>query len=542
MAVISRRPRLTLCGLLTLNLAFAACSLVEPAATLAPADGLAQAEHLAAAGRHADAARAYAELATLNSAQHDSYELLCAEQWVAAGQTAAATQAMALVSPAARTTQPTSRALVAAEIALAEKDGARALRELDSIGVPSTPALAQNYWYIRGEAAFLTGHPVEGTKSFVEREKYLSDPESLKASRAELYSKTHAAADHGQYGVAVATGYPDQIALLLPLSGRTEAVGTAVRDGFIAAYFDQDAASRPRLRIYDVAADTVGGAYTQAIQDGAGFVVGPLTKEGVAAIAPLSLGKTPVLALNFLADATKVPANFYQFALLPEDEARIVARRLVADGKMKGVALLPDGEWGTRVGAAFADELTTLGGSVLDRGRYDPSRSDYADVIKQTLEIHGGKGEPSSHRGDVDFVFVAGTPSAQRLMMSQLKFHFAGDIPVYATSDSFELNPSANGDLNGLMFPDMPWMVSNDPQIVRIRDTVRAAWPTRTARFDRLYAFGFDAYRLVPALRAEGRHDVDVDGVTGKLHLDDHNRVRRELDWAVIKDGEPAEL
>ena len=41
---------------------------------------------------------------------------------------------------------------------------------------------------------------------------------------------------------------PDQIALLLPLSGRAEAFGVAVRDGFIAAYLSKMPAKRPRLR------------------------------------------------------------------------------------------------------------------------------------------------------------------------------------------------------------------------------------------------------------------------------------------------------
>jgi outer membrane PBP1 activator LpoA protein len=27
--------------------------------------------------------------------------------------------------------------------------------------------------------------------------------------------------------------------------------------------------------------------------------------------------------------------------------------------------------------------------------------------------------------------------------------------------------------------------------------------------------------------------------VTGRLHLDDHNRIHRELDWAQIKNGVP---
>ena len=44
-----------------------------------------------------------------------------------------------------------------------------------------------------------------------------------------------------------------------------------MRDGFIAAYLEQDPAKRPRLRIYDVAGATVSGAYNRH-PDGAGFV------------------------------------------------------------------------------------------------------------------------------------------------------------------------------------------------------------------------------------------------------------------------------
>jgi outer membrane PBP1 activator LpoA protein len=522
---------------------------------------------------------------------------LSAEQWVAAANIPAARQALAQVSPEARTKLAIPRALVAAEIAYAENDPTRAIRELDQVTVPTAPEEAQNYYWIRGRSAFLTNHPVEGTRALVERERYLSDPAALRANREELLSRVRTAAERGvpmkappksdpivagwldlgpvaveiernparaaaaldkwtrqypqhpanasvltvaQSQIAVATEYPNQIALLLPLSGRSEAFGVAVRDGFIAAYLQQNAATRPRLKIYDVAAQTVGAAYSSAIADGAGFVVGPLTKEDVAAVVPLSAG-TPILALNFLNDRMSAPKNFYQFALLPEDEARMVARRVVADGRLAGVAIVPIGELGNRVAAAFADELKSLGGTVLDSQRYEPSQPDFSDIIKQVLQVKAVKGEPSTHRTDATFVFIVGTPGAARLIMPQLRFHYAGDVPVYSTSDSFEPDPSANSDIDGMLFPGMPWMISNDPVTAQIRDGVRAAWPARTARSDRsrLYAFGFDAYRLVPGLRSTPGSAAEIAGVTGKLHLDAENKIRRDLEWAQIRGGVP---
>jgi uncharacterized protein len=597
MAAISRRPRAALCAVLALLLIAAACSLMKPEA---PVGQQQRAQQLASSGNHAEAARAYAELAAQGTPERDNYELLSAEQWVAAGDLASAKQALAAVSAEARTKVPESRALVAAEIALAENDGARALHELDSISVPTAPELAQNYWWIRGKSAFLTGHPVEGARAFVERERWLSDPAALRASRQELFERIRGAAEHGvsltpppntdpivagwlqlgpiavemernspqaaaalanwrrqfpqhpasdsvlalaQTQITGAAQYPDQIALLLPLSGSAESVGVAVRDGFIAAYLEQDPAARPHLKIYDAAAAPIGSVYEHAIQEGAGFIVGPLTKEQVAAIAPLA-GRTPILALNFLSESISTPRNFYQFALLPEDEARIVARRLVADGNRNGVAIVAEGERGNRVAAAFSDELSRQGGSLLDSQRFAAGQNDFSEVIRTVMQIHAVKGEPATHRSDASFIFVvAGTAATARLIIPQLKFHYSGDVPVYSTSDSFEPSSTANSDLDGMFFPDMPWMISADPVTSQIRDGVRSAWPARTARFDRLYAYGFDAYGLVPGLRSKSPADASpISGLTGKLHLDAQGRIRRDLDWAQIRNGVPVEL
>ncbi len=602
MAAISRRPRLTQIAVLALALIAAACSLVKP--TENTADKQEHAARLAHDGKHAEAAKLYADLAMQLPAESDNYELLSAEQWAAAGNVAAAKQALAEVSPEARTKLATPRALVAAEIAYAENDPARAIRELDQIPVPTSQEQAQNYFWIRGRSAFLTGHPVEGVRALVERERFISDPAALRANRDELLTRVRTAAERGapmkappktdpivvgwlelgpvavevernparaaaaldawkrqypqhpanttvlsaaQTQIAVATEYPNQIALLLPLSGRAEAFGVAVRDGFIAAYLQQSAAARPRLKIYDVAAESVSSAYNRAIADGAGFVVGPLFKDEVAAVAPVTGGRTPVLALNFLGETVSPPKNFYQFALLPEDEARMVARRVVADGHPNGVVIMPSGEWGTRVAAAFAEELKSLGGTVLDSGRYDPAQVDFSDVIKTVMQLKvtkvekGEKPEPPTHRSDAAFIFVAAsTAGTARLILPQLKYNFSGDVPVYSTSDSFEPDPNANSDVDGMFFPDMPWMISNDPATTQIRDSVRAAWPAPTARRNRLYAFGFDAYRLVPGLRSGSpAASSEIAGVTGKLHLDQQNKIRRDLDWAQVRGGAP---
>src|ERR1700691_4485076 len=106
MAAIARRPRLPLHAALAASLVLAACSLLKP--VQATIDRQERAPHPAPTGQHAEAAQAYAELAGLQPAEHDNYELLSAEQWLAAGNIAAARQSFAAVSADARGRPPTT--------------------------------------------------------------------------------------------------------------------------------------------------------------------------------------------------------------------------------------------------------------------------------------------------------------------------------------------------------------------------------------------------------------------------------------------------
>jgi uncharacterized protein len=75
-----------------------------------------------------------------------------------------------------------------------------------------------------------------------------------------------------------------------------------------------------------------------------------------------------------------------------------------------------------------------------------------------------------------------------------------------------------------------------------VRSAAREAWPTGGPRRNRLFAFGFDAFRLASALRATATSNVNVDGLTGRLTLDPERRVRRELAWAQLHNGQTRPL
>ena len=342
--------------------------------------------------------------------------------------------------------------------------------------------------------------------------------------------------------------YPPQVALLLPLTGRLSDAGEALRDGFLAAWYQQDAATRPRVRVYDAAGDPAR-AYAQALAEGASFLVGPLGKENVDAVARVADGRLPTLALNYLPDGAPAPPRFYQFALAPEDEARQVAVRLLAEGRTTGVALVPTGDWGTRVLTAFESALLAGGGTLAAAQRYPTTTNDYSELLVQVLgfdlsrarhrEVVAAAGTPLEftprRRAELQFVFVAGQPTQGRLLRAQLRFHYAGDLPMLSLSDIYDPNPAANQDLDGVVFADSPWMISEDPAVAALRDYVTQLWPQGARRRGRLFAMGFDCYRLAGVLdAARGQAPEPLDGMTGRLALDAGGRVHRDLDWAVF--------
>ncbi|MFO1400246.1 MAG: penicillin-binding protein activator [Steroidobacteraceae bacterium] len=352
-------------------------------------------------------------------------------------------------------------------------------------------------------------------------------------------------------------GATRHVALLLPLTGRAAAAAATLRDGFQAAIMVLPVELRPQVDTFDTGTLTVPEAIDQARAGGSDIIVGPLTREEVALAADVGARGVPLLALNFLGAERTAPAGMYQFALSPEEEARAVASRLLATGRRRGVAMAPVGDWGNRVLAAFQQQFVGGGGELLAQTTYDPAEHDYgssirtlfgtsaSDARRERLQALTGaryEFEPRP-RADIEFVFAAGQSASLRLLRPQLRFYYAGNIDIYSTSDAYAPDAGeSNQDLEGVVFPDMPWMLPGDTSVAEARALIDAGAGPAGAPRSRLYAFGYDACQLALALRASGRDPtrVNVNGLTGHLTLDSEGRVHRELSWARMHDGVPA--
>lgn len=576
-----------------------------------------RAERLALAGGHADAARAYMALAAQASPiERDRLELLAVEQYLDAGDAARARSVFdgiaTPVSSGLRNIWDTN----SAALLLYAGDAPRALEILESM---SRRALSERdrlrVEALRADAWIQMGDPARAVELMMQRETWLRDRRSVEQNRERLWQGLLSsdpqqlrsgaglardpvvrgwleigslAASTGQQGIGWINGalrwresnvghpamviidrlqlpdeltldYPRQVALLLPLSGRWASAGNAIQNGFLGAYFSSATGldEQQTLRVYDV--DSEGGAsaaYSNAVADGAEFVVGPLLPDSVVELANDILVPVPVLTLNYLPQDTLAPPGLYQFALAPEDEARSAAQRALADGHLHAVALVPGSDWGKRVLDAFATEFEALGGTLLDHRSYTTGAQDFSNTIEDLMALSGSVrryqrlranlGGPLQfdprRRQDAEFVFLAANAPAGRLLKSQLKFHYSGDLPVYSTSSINAMDGRSNTDLNGIMFADTPWTIAPHSWIAELPSIYGEYWPAER-RLGRLHAMGFDAYHLIAALFATHEGEMrEVDGATGQLYLDDEGRIRRKLAWAQFQRGEPVAL
>ena len=193
---------------------------------------------------------------------------------------------------------------------------------------------------------------------------------------------------------------------------------------------------------------------------------------------------------------------------------------------------------------------------MLDTRAYSSGNPDFSGVIEDLMALTGSVqryqrlraniGGPLQfdprRRQDVEFIFLAADAPTGRLMKSQLKFHYSGDLPVYATSLIYAMDGRSDGDLNGVRFADAPWLIAPQSWIARLPDLFSEHFPDER-RLARLHAMGYDAYRLAGGLY--GYYEVGgelLDGASGALYVDADGRVHRRLAWAEFQNGLPEAL
>ncbi len=587
--------------------ALTACVSQAPAPNAVNVQVLENRARAAAAANDRSAADLYAQLAAATTGTVRVGHLIeSARLAIDHGDLPAARRRLGDARADADRDQQQAIAVLLSRVELEDHRPQAALDMLASLQGPLSPAALRDSAAVRGEALFQVGRPVDAVRAFVEREVWLDDSASILANqrmiwngfknyppktplpptgdriidgwlalapvaagtsdlRRALLAWREIYTDHPAAGGLLAellaqqraAGFPAQIALLLPLSSPQRSSALAIRDGFLAAHFRDGSSDGTTIRIYDT--NTLGGAqaYLRAQLDGADFIVGPLLKPEVDQVATQA-GFVPTLALNFAQSDRPFSGSFYQFALAPQDEARVIADRAIDAGATTAIALVPSNTRGYDILGSFRDEFEARGGQLLDFAGYDRAQQDFGPTIDSLLHItrsyqrerrlQANLGVPIQfeprRRQDVDMIFFVGDADAARLVAPQLRYHYGGDIPTYATADVYATDSaSRDNDLNGMIFADAPSLLEPGENAAQLQAQLKTFWPQRASQPSqlRLYGMGFDAYELVQPLY-NGGAAWPLQGMSGQLTLDAQGRIHRDLPLAQFRAGRPAPI
>jgi outer membrane PBP1 activator LpoA protein len=382
-----------------------------------------------------------------------------------------------------------------------------------------------------------------------------------------------------------------QIALLLPTSSNLGRAAEAFKAGFDAAVvkggrFD-------RSRVYDIGSETdlVGLYYQSAVNDGADFVIGPLGRIGAQALLThLNNTSNPgvsTLLLGELSSEDRQVPNLWGLALSPEQDATAIAERAISQGMRSALVLQKNNDWGIRLAEAFTLAFEAKGGTVVGYQAFQPDNADHSVEVKNLLDISSSEVRHKQlqnllgtnlefsmrRRNDVDFIFLAGNTRDARRLIPLVKFYRAHDLPLYATSSTFNgtFDKLTDEDLKGLNFADLPWLLNRQLEMqLREKASLRAEkevakakslaatqgqaqdlvvplpdepllqdLPYRSATLNRLYALGYAAYEAIPQLGyLQSDEWYHFDTQTMSLNMDEFRNLRHSVAWGkYIADG-----
>lgn len=200
-------------------------------------------------------------------------------------------------------------------------------------------------------------------------------------------------------GEVIGTG-PVKVALLLPLSATGNA-GQIALNLKNAADLALREFQTPAIQI--LVKDDRGtpegarAAATEAVQQGAELIVGPLFAKSVSAAAAIATpANVPIIA--FSTDSSNAASGVYLLSFLPQTDVDRIVGYAATQGKRSYAALLPANAYGTVVEAALQKSVANVGGRIMAMERYQLDKTSMQEKAVSIANL--------AKTGTVDTIFL----------------------------------------------------------------------------------------------------------------------------------------
>ena len=180
-----------------------------------------------------------------------------------------------------------------------------------------------------------------------------------------------------------------KVALLLPLSGRHEAVGQAMLNAAEMALFrlaDPDF----KLVVRDTGGTAQGAASAarQALDAGAQLILGPLFSTSVASVADEArLYGVPVI--TFSNNLEVAASDIFVMGITPKTQVHRIIGFAGSQGLRRFAAFAPDSAYGRLVARSMQEAVLRIGGEISSVVFYNPSSPDITQPAQQLVSGGG---------------------------------------------------------------------------------------------------------------------------------------------------------
>jgi outer membrane PBP1 activator LpoA protein len=342
----------------------------------------------------------------------------------------------------------------------------------------------------------------------------------------------------------------NRLVVLIPQSGANERLGDALKAGVLAA-LDNRAITETLFIDESLPAEEIALKLSEFKAD---FVIGPLLKSNIEKLnTAQTLVDYPVMHLNSF-DGERISQQHFFFALNPEHEVQQALERFLTAGYQKPMLLAPNNNNGQRLVEYFNTQWQRYSEVKPQIGFYS-DKADMPKTITGLLEVDQSKERinvvkslfkqevesETRSRSDIDVIYILGDATETRLIKPYLDVNvstFADRIPLYASSKSHskQIDRTDKGDLDGLYFTELPWMLEGQIQQHNLRQQYDSLWPEHADINQRLFAMAFDATSMLGEVKqlsmVQGKRFT---GISGDLSIASNGYVTRSLDWAQYK-------
>jgi len=339
----------------------------------------------------------------------------------------------------------------------------------------------------------------------------------------------------------------ERLAVLLPQSGANERLGDALKAGILAG-LDKQTINDTVFIDENLSTQVLSEQLSQFNPD---FVIGPLLKANIDKLAQAkTLIDTPTLHLNTF-DGERLSLQHYFFALNPEHEVQQALEHFLAKGYQKPMLLAPNNANGQRLVDYFNIQWQRYSETKPQIGFYNDNK-DMPNTITSLLEVDKSKQRiktvkslfkqevesETRSRSDIDAIYILGDAIETRLIKPYLDVNvstFAQRIPLYASSKSHskQIDRTDKGDLEGLYFTELPWMLNATVKQHNLRNQYNTLWPENADISQRLFAMAYDAVSVLSDIRQLSVMPGNkFTGLSGKLSVNTSGHIERTLDWA----------